>query len=318
MLRRAIVYLAAAIQLASAEAVHAQAWVPPDGEGTVTLNYQNYYITGHFNVQGERTPNGATHAKSIIAELQYGLTDTFALAVNLPFVASKYTGPRPSYFVGPFETFPGPLDDGTYHGAFQDVRVEVRRSSAVGPIAVAPFVALSLPTHEYQTVGEAVPGRHRRELQVGANAGVVFDRVVQGAYLHTRYTYTTAEREQNLPYRRSNVDLEAGAAAGSHVALRALASWQFAHDAPTLQQLAPIWRIHDRFIVPNFFNLGGGVALDLSRSTELHALWVATLSGRGGAHIARMLSVGASWRFGGRRLKGLGEHSKPHRIPTHS
>jgi hypothetical protein len=277
----------------------AQAWLPLKGEGTVTLTYQNYYITGHYDRQGKPTSNGATHAKSVIAEFQYGLTDTIAIAVSLPFVASKYTGPRPSYFVGPFETFPGPLDDGSYHGAFQDLRLEVRRSFFAGPVAIAPFVGGALPTHEYETVGEAVPGRHRRELQLGANAGVLFGRIAPGGFVHVRYTFTTAEREQNLPYRRSNVDLEVGAAALARVSIRGLASWQLAHDAPSLQQLAPIWRIHDRFIVPNFVNLGAGVGVDVTRSTEVHAVWIATVSGKGGAHIARMLSVGATWSFGG-------------------
>jgi hypothetical protein len=173
-------------QLACAGALFAQAWVPPKGEGTVTLTYQNYYITGHFDRQGRETPNGATHSKSILVELNYGLTDSIGLSFSLPIVSAKYTGPRPSYFVGPFETFPGPLDDGSYHGAIQDFRVELRRVFFTGPIAVTPFIGGALPTHQYETIGEAVPGRHRRELQLGANAGVGLDRFARGAYVPTR------------------------------------------------------------------------------------------------------------------------------------
>ena len=55
--------------------------------------------------------------------------------------------------------------------AFQDVRVELRRQWWVGPVPVTPFVGGSFPTHEYETVGEAVPGRHRWDLQAGASAG---------------------------------------------------------------------------------------------------------------------------------------------------
>ena len=292
----------AAIHLACAGALQAQAWIPPRGEGALTVSYENYYITGHFDRQGRETPNGATHSKTILAELNYGLTDTVGVSISLPFVSAKYTGPRPSYFVAGIETFPGPLDDGTYHGAFQDVRFEIRRGFSAGPVAVTPFVGAALPTHQYETVGEAVPGRHRRELQVGVNAGALLDRVLPRTYVHARYLYTTAEREQNLPYRRSNVDLEGGYAMSSRVAVRAMATWQFAHHAPTVAQLAPIWKIHDRFIVPNYFNVGGGVSLDVSRSAEIHALWIATVSGRGGAHIARMLAVGTTWSFGRGRL----------------
>jgi hypothetical protein len=289
-------------QLGAAERATAQAWVPSQGEGMVTVTYQNYYTLGHFDRQGRETPNGATHSKALIAELNYGVTDTIGVAISLPFIASKYTGPRPSYFVGAFETFPGPLDDGSYHGAFQDVRVEVRRAFLAGPVTTTPFVGAAFPTHRYQTIGEAVPGRHRRELQLGANAGVLLDELFRSTYAHARYMYTAAEREQDLPYRRSNVDLEVGSSATSRVGLRALASWQFAHDAPTVEQLAPIWPIHDRFIVPNYLQAGAGASIELTRTTEVHALWIAAVSGRGGAHIARVLSLGVTWRFGG----GLG------------
>jgi hypothetical protein len=293
--------------------VTAQAWVPSRGEGMVTLTYQNYYILGHFDRQGRETPNGATHSKAFIAEVNYGVTDTIGVTVSLPFIASKYTGPRPSYFVGAIETFPGPLDNGAYHGAFQDVRLEVRRAFIMGRVAATPFVGAAFPTHEYATVGEAVPGRHRRELQLGANAGVLLDELVRGTYVHARYTYTTAEREQNLPYRRSNIDVEVGSVATSRVAFRGLASWQLAHDAPTVEQLAPIWPIHDRFIVPNHLQAGAGASIELTRSTEVHALWLATISGHGGAHIARTLSAGVTWKFGGGLdyLKSSSSESNP-------
>ncbi len=289
-------------QLGGPGRLTAQAWVPSQGEGMVTLTYQNYYTLGHYDRQGRETPNGATHSKALIAEVNYGVTDTIGMTVSLPFIASKYTGPRPSFFVGAIETFPGPLDDGSYHAAFQDVRLEVRRAFLMGRVAATPFVGAAFPTHQYETIGEAVPGRHRRELQLGANAGVLLDEFVRDTYVHARYTYTTAEREQNLPYRRSNIDVEVGSSATSRVAVRGLANWQVAHDAPTVEQLAPIWAIHDRFIVPNHVQAGAGASIELTRSTEVHALWIATLSGHRGAHIARMLSAGVTWKFGG----GLG------------
>src|SRR6266496_653439 len=110
----------------------AQAWGPAGGEGTVSLTYQNYDVAGHFDTQGHKNTNGGTQSHALVTELDYGVTDTIGLIVSLPFIASKYTGP-PSYFVGTHETHPGPLDDGTYHAAFQDVRVEVRRLFWAGP-----------------------------------------------------------------------------------------------------------------------------------------------------------------------------------------
>lgn len=292
------------IQLGRAAPLRAQVFVPPKGEGTVSVTYQNYYTTGHFDVQGHKNKNGATHTKAVVTELDYALTDTVGLTVSLPFVASKYTGPA-SYFVGPFETFPGPLDDGSYHAAFQDVRIEVRRMFVAGPVTVTPFVSGSFPTHEYETVGEAVPGRRRRELQLGASAGASLDPVLTGVSVHARYSYGAAERVQGFPATRSNIDLEGGRAVTSRVGLRGLVSWQIRHKGPRPPELQRDWKNHDRFIVSSYLNLGGGASISLPRSTEVYALWIATVAGKDGAHVSRTLAAGMSWSFGG-RLKSLG------------
>ena len=292
----------------------AQAWVPARGEGTVSLTYQNYDVAGHFDAQGHKNTNGGTQSHALVTELDYGVTDTIGLIVSLPFIASKYTGP-PSYFVGTHETHPGPLDDGTYHAAFQDVRVEVRRLFWAGPVALAPFVGASFPTHNYETVGEAVPGRHRRDFQVGANAGLDLDRILPGSYVHGRYAYATAERLENFPFTRSNIDVEGGYAATSRLVVRGLMNRQIRHHGPSLDELAADWQHHDRFIAPSYLNLGGGVSLPVTGSTDVYALWVATVSGSNGAHRARTLAVGVSlapWS----RLQALGSTTASGRRTT--
>ena len=169
------------VQLAGAATLGAQAWVPPAGEGTVSVTYQNYYVTGHFDPAGRPTKNGGTTLeRRRRASSNTAVTDTIGLSVSLPLIASKYTGSS-SYIVRGFPTFPGPLDDGSYHAAVQDLRVEARRVFVAGPVAVAPFVGAMFPTHDYETVGEAVPGRHRRELQLGASVSALLDPVLPGA-----------------------------------------------------------------------------------------------------------------------------------------
>jgi len=304
-LRFAGVWLfALAIHAGGAAEAGAQTSVPPRGEGTVALTYQNYYVTGHFDLLGRKNTNGGTHSKSVIAELDYAVTDTIGLTVSLPFVASKYTGSS-SYVVRGFETFPGPLDDGSYHSAFQDVHVEVRRAFLAGPVAVAPLVGVTVPTHDYETVGEAVPGRHRREFQLGASLSALLDPVLPGTHVGVRYTYAAAERVRGLPYTHSNLDLEAGHGVTSRVSLRGVVSWQIAHKGPTTEELASDWIHHDRLIASDYLGLGGGASVSLPRGTDLYALWVATVSGESGAHVARTLALGASWSFGG-GFGGLG------------
>jgi hypothetical protein len=286
------------VQIACAASLSAQPWVPPKGEGTVSFIYQNYYVLGHFDAKGHENVNGATHAKAILAEADIGLTDTLALTVGLPFIATKYTGPS-EYFVGGIPTQPGPLDDRTYHGAFQDLHLELRRAYWAGPVAIAPLAGVTLPSHDYETHGEAVVGRHRRELQAGASAGADLNRFLPRTYIHGRYALAAAERLHGFPSVRSNVDVEAGVDASSRVTLRGIAAWQIRHQGPTIASLNAFdWLGHDRFIVSSYFNVGGGMTISVSRNTELHAMWISTVSGSNGAHRARLLAVGTSWSFG--------------------
>jgi hypothetical protein len=277
--------------------LHAQASVPDRGEGTLSVTYQNYDVVGHYDAFGRQNTNGGTQSHALVTELDYGVLDRVGLSLSLPFIASKYTGP-PSYFVGPYVTRPGALDNGMYHSAFQDIRIEVRRLWWAGPVPVAPFVGAAFPTHDYETVGEAVPGRHRRDLQFGVNAGVPLDRILPGAYVHGRYAYGAMERIDNLPFTRSNIDLEVGYAATARLLVRGLAASQVRQQGPSLDQLAPDWVDHDRFIVPSYVNVGAGVSLSLTPSLDAHALWVGSVAGSNGAHRARTLAIGASFGFG--------------------
>ncbi len=276
----------------------AQPWVPAEGEGTVSVFYQNYYTLGHYDLQGRPNTNGATHSKAMAVDLDYGVTDTIALVVGVPFISSKYTGP-PSYFVAGIETFPGPLDDGTYHGALQDFRVEVRRMFTAGSVALTPFVGGIVPSHEYETRGEAVPGRGRPELQLGASVGVPLDRLLPGASMHLRYGLGAAPPDEGYSSVRSLIDLEAGVSVLSRVAVRGLLAWQIRNKGPLAPELAADWANHDRFIVGNFFNAGVGVTLVSSSWMDVSALWVQTVSGKNGAHRARLFTIGATWSFGG-------------------
>jgi len=292
--------LVATIHLGCAAALRAQPWVPPQGEGTVSVTYQNYYVIGHFDRQGHKNKNGATHAKAMVATFDYALTDSVAITATLPFIATRYTGP-PMYLVGGVPTFPGPLDDRSYHGTFQDLQVEVRRVWWAGPVAVAPLLGGTLPTHDYETHGEAVAGKHRREVQIGASAAPDLGAFLPKAYTHVRYALAVAERIDGFESVRSTIDLEGGYDLTARVAVRALTTWQVAHKGPMIADLAAHdWAGHDRFIVASYFNAGGGLTLSLTNHTELNAVWIGTVSGRGGAHQARMLAVGLSWSFGSR------------------
>lgn len=284
-----------ATAFAAARPVAAQVIVPPRGEGTVDVLVQNYRHTGHFDKDGHKDSNTSTDSQILIGQLDFGVTDSWGLAVSLPIVASKYTGP-PTYIVKPnFETNAGPLDNGKYHAAAQDLRIEVRRMFVAGPVVLAPLVGVSLPTHNYETRGESVPGRHRKELLVGVGGST---EIVPRTEIHGRYAYSTLERLNGFPYTKSIIDASGDVTITSRFSAQGLLGLQIGHKRPTLGQLEPIWDTHDRYINANQLNIGGGGSWAITRTTDVYVFALRTVWGRYGAHISRTFGFGISKSFG--------------------
>lgn len=274
-----------------------QAWLPPKGGGALSLTLGDYTFDGHFDAAGNKDPFGGTRAESLWLEGIYALTDGLALSVGLPFVTTKLTGSFP-------EGVPlGPLDDGKYHGDFQDFRLELAFGVRRGDLGVTPFVGLGVPSHEYEYVGEAVPGKGLREAIVGVAAGRSLSPLLPRAYLHARYAYAFAETadEDVDKLDRSNLDLELGYEVAPRLLVRALARWQVTHGGLDLEDMRhhpDFFRSHDRAARTNYFNLGAGAAFAVGPSWDVYAIFIKTLSGEN-AHQSRSLSFGATYYFGG-------------------
>jgi hypothetical protein len=288
--------LALLLALAIPGAASAQTWLPTKGEGAIGLTLGAYGFDGHFSGTGQRVPYGGTQALSAAFDVTYGITERLALAGSLPFVSSKFTG-----------TFPkgvllGPLDDGYYHGAFQDFRGELRYMAVAGDFALTPFMGVNLPSHDYEVVGEAVPGKRTRELYLGIASGRSLEPFLPRAYVQARYFFSFVEDVvPGVDLDRSNLDLELGYSLWSRMSVRAFGAWQATHGGLDLEDMysrPDLFRTHDRATRTDYFNLGTGVSVQALPGVELFAAFVKTISGEN-AHQARSFYLGAAFWFGG-------------------
>ncbi len=277
----------------------AQAWVPPKGEGSVSIFFQNIDFVAHFNPDGSKDPAFSTRSMNAVFEVSYGLTNRLALSATIPHVNNKFTDKvnEPSNL--PINV----VDDGSYHGAIQDFRVELRYNALRRPFTATPFFAAVIPSHGYQIIGEAAPGRHLREYIVGGYAGRLLNPVLPRAYVHALYSYAIVEREIDVSVNRSNVDLEFGYFVAPSASLSFIWSRQWTHGGVTFHQVfdtPEIFLNHDRLIKSNFQHAGVGAGFALSNSVDLHGNFVRYLSGSN-THYGTAISVGVSWRFQTRR-----------------
>ena len=274
----------------------AQAWLPPQGEGSVSVGVQELYVPYHLRFDGSAGPkaNGDIRIHSMAVDATYGVSEKLAIDLALPrYIASRYGGVKPE----------GPRDDGKYYATFQDLHLGLRYAIRQRGLALTPSVAVVLPSHGYETFGHVSPGRDLRELGLGFSAGRSLAPVLPETYVHAHYVYAIVEgvthEGLDLSLNRSNTELEVGHLLTRALSIRGFGAWQHTYGGIewTEENLALHHEIHDLAARAILFRLGGGAAYALNPSIEVFGAVLTTMSGRN-THKAGGVMFGTSWTFG--------------------
>ena len=300
------------LAVASSAPSFAQAWLPPQGEASLSVGYGDVFVNKHYLGTGDnpgdsvQTDYGHIRSQSVAFGLNYGVTNRLAVSVGLPFIISKYYGTAGQNF------FPHtiPIDDGQYHGTFQDYRIDVSYQSLSGRVAVAPFVAAVIPSHTYTSFAHAAPGRDLHEYLLGSSFGTRLDRVLPDSYVELTYSYAFVERLMGIHHDRSNVFLEMGYFVTPSLSVRGIGTGFYTHGGVSFEspQTTPpeLFPIHDRIGHESGIDVGGGLSYVLTGSTGVYASYLTQVQGRGGHKIKDAVSFGVTWSFSPQRiLRGL-------------
>ena len=168
---------------ASSLPAHAQAWVPAPGTGTFYLDYQVTQVKYHlfsqdmaaFGGDGARLDLGKIDAQTEQFGVDYGVARNLGFSASIAYVGAKYRGNAPE----------SALDDGNFHGSFQDVSLGARYMVPWQGFAITPNVTFAFPTHEYEHHGHVAVGKGNTSF----NAGIAVGRtLVQNVWLQGSYT----------------------------------------------------------------------------------------------------------------------------------
>jgi hypothetical protein len=267
----ALLALAAALLPGSPAA--AQAFTPPGGVGSVTLAWQYVDNTGHRLSDGYLLKHGQSETTGIFLETEYGFTDRLAASLAVAYVFAKYTDPDPPPPPIPYL----PVDScHCWNSSFQDFTLAARYRFGDDPWAVSPVVRIVLPTHGYNTQGEAVVGRNLRELQIGFGAALRLARLLPEATVQVGYAYSFVEKTLGIPNDRSNGYLELGYEATRRLYVRVAGRWQVTHGglrfgSVTGDPFPPPGEVntpelvaeHDRLLRDNYWRVGGGISYSM-------------------------------------------------------
>lgn len=305
--------LAFAVLLLRGTQAVAQAFTPPAGVGAVTLVWQYVDNTGHRLSDGSLTlpdgsPTGGTSVTmGFLVETEYGFTDRFAASLGIAYVFAKWTDPNPP---PPFLPYL-PVDScHCWHSSFQDFSLAVRYRFFDDPWAVTPIVRVVLPSHDYNTRGEAVVGRNLREFQIGLGAAFHVARILPKATLQAGYAYSFVEKILGIPNDRSNGYFELSYALTRRLYVRADARWQRTHGglrlgSPSGDPFLPPGEVntpellaeHDRLLRDNHWRVGGGLSYSVG-VFDVFAGFSKYVSGTD-THDGQAYTVGLTYYFGG-------------------
>jgi hypothetical protein len=272
----------------------AQAFTPPPQVGSMTLSWQWVENTGHILTDGTFFPRGQSVTTSILAEVDYGVTDRFAATVGIPFIFARYTGDLP--------TFSGLERDNCkcWNSSFQDFSIGGRYRFGDDFWALTPSARLILPSHDYPYRGEAVPGPNLQQFLMGINAAWRLAPALPKASIQGGYSFALVEKPtEDTNANRSNVFASFGYALTRSWYVHGGALFQKAHNGLTAFEVAtapPDQRAQaDRLLAMRYWHLTGGVSYsagfaDLFVSVEPY-VW-----GRD-THDGVAYNVGATWYF---------------------
>jgi len=103
----------------------------------------------------------------------YRIKDRWTVHAGLPYISRKWTG-APSH--DPLNIVPPQydsefVDDGQFHGFFQDLRFGASYLAYDGPITVEPYLEYGIPASDYPFFAASAVGRHLQTLEVGSIVG---------------------------------------------------------------------------------------------------------------------------------------------------
>jgi len=294
----------AALLVLPAQPSAGQAFIPTAGDGTVSASFQSIRSSPQLDSTGAKgVPQGENwDTQALIWHVEYGLTNRIAVHASLPFMMTRYEGPLPH----------SDYDDGTYHSAFQDFYFGVRYGVVQSPgFALAPFVEVVIPSHRYDSISQASPGRDVRVLLVGTAVGGFLDGILPGLYYQTRISYGIAQDVVDIRPNRTGIDSAVGYFVNPRFGIQFVQTFQYAHNGMWFtfnpdfraditgggEVTEDHWINHDRLLRARVLAFGGGMTYALNESVGLFATATTAAWGRSLPRPERAFTVGVNWSF---------------------
>ena len=280
-----------------------QTWVPGKGHGSASVAVQQLYIPTHTLFDGTHGFPGTITSRSLFLTLDYGLSDRLAIDASLPYKSNMFDGPG-RHNPGTLDDDHGQIlvDDGQFHGGWQDGRVGLRYLLRDRPLRIVPFVGFGHPTHDYVTFAHSALGTGQWHLQMGVNVGRQFDPPFQKLYFQAGVAYSVLQKVEDRRVNHATFNAEVGYFLTPRLSVSVLATAQktyngfdFPKDYPNLHD--DHYFHHDQNLRNDFVNVGAAINYRLGERYSAFATYGHTAWGENAHLIDYAITVGLSRAF---------------------
>ena len=196
------------------------------GHGSISIGYFNSYANDlllRSNLKASSVIGkyfGSVHLQGTGLDVAYNVSDDWTLSGGIRYFTGRYSGPAvncpttapPQCAHAPVVTPPKPdapfIDDGNYHGAWQDWHIGAAWHTNIGSYFITPSVTAYIPTHSYPTYGNAYVGQDLHQLLVGAQLQHQFELTNFGYSLSYYYAWSEHVLGINTGYERADAELD--------------------------------------------------------------------------------------------------------------
>jgi hypothetical protein len=300
------------------------AWVAPKGTGSISISYLNDYSNKDFFGHGENyidvpglgraTFFGDNRTQGVFFDFSYSFTDKLGIAASIPYLSAKWVAPPADQQVNSlvavhvFQDGSVPLDDGNYHGDFQDLAVRVRYNLFAHPFMITPYAEFGTPSNDYLFYSHAIVGRNVKSAGIGVFLGGTLDRILPNAYLSGRYGYDWDQKVMNISRGRNLGELEFGYFITPPIRAFVIFAGQVTNgglnapeDFPNAPQGSadPLFFHHTQVTRDNYLNIGLGGNYSLNDRFDIFGVVTHMVAARNLHGLTYGLNFGFSWGFGG-------------------
>ena len=269
--------------------------------GFISMGYQQLYSHGDYG--GPQLPTGQfvgknagnVHFNSLQLEAGYFVADRWEIYLAIPYIESKYSG---IYFHPqlpcPPNCQPTKIDDGSYHGFWQDWDAGLRYHTDLNGYLVTPSFDLYVPSNNYPFYGQSI-GQRTTRVGIGVNLSHQFAR--SDFFYEAHYQYVFNEHVLRINNNFYSFGLNAGYLINPLLSVKAITDVKLGngYDDALINQYGPytaptnganpIWELHDKFRLEEHADIGGALDYALNDKLLLSATVAHSVWGRGNARL---------------------------------